>query len=379
MKNWKKRMLCLLCALLLTVQLCPVGGNTVLSGVCLIAVGDDLMEPKQETMPFWKDNRLYVPETVFRGIYRDSLGVFCAIGYDRSAAILYRYSDGKYITFEIETGKVYDGEGNTYPISAVEKNGYVFFPITQVTEFFDLTYSYTPTETVPLLRIKSDTTILNDQRFIDAARNLMRQYYNRYEKQVLANQTPNEDPDTPPVKTGQRIYLTFTVTDAPSAKILANTLFRRDMQATFLLTPEQMEQEAELLRTLVGMKHGIAICPDGESEEPLEQQLQRANTALWAAARSSTRVVWLDKDADVTQKELDELGYCRVNCRIDAENTPLTSSTRAEAVYKRIGAVSDDMVTVFLGEDQANTVGLGRLLTQLSEADSRVLAWRETL
>ena len=130
--------------------------------MCLIAVSDDLMEPKQETMPFWKENRLYVPETVFRGIYRDSLGVYCAIGYDRSTAILYRYSDGRYMTFEIETGKVYDGEGNAYPVGAIEKNGYIFFPITQVTEFFDLTYSYTPTDTVPLLRIKSESTILND-------------------------------------------------------------------------------------------------------------------------------------------------------------------------------------------------------------------------
>ena len=379
MKQWKKRILCLLCALLLTVQLCPIPGDAILSGVCLIAVGDDLMEPKQETMPFWKDNRLYVPETVFRGIYRDSLGVFCAIGYDRSTAILYRYSDGKYMTFEIETGKVYDGAGDTYPIAAVEKNGYIFFPVTQVTEFFDLTYSYTPTETVPLLRIKSDTTILNDQRFIDAASNLMRQYYTRYEKQVLSTQNPGGTTDTVPVKTGQKIYLVFTVTDAASAKALAGTLYRREMQATFLLSPEQMEQEQELLRALTGMKHAIAIAPDGQSDEPLEQQLERGNAALWAAARCTTHTVHLEKDAQVTQKDLESMGYCAVNCRIDAGKTPLSSSARVETVYKRISAVSDGVITVFLGDDSANSAGLARLLALLSEADSRVLAWRETL
>ena len=379
MKAWKKRILCLLCALLLTVQLCPVPTDAVLSGVCLIAVSDDLMEPKQETMPFWKENRLYVPETVFRGIYRDSLGVYCAIGYDRSTAILYRYSDGRYMTFEIETGKVYDGEGNAYPVGAIEKNGYIFFPITQVTEFFDLTYSYTPTDTVPLLRIKSESTILNDQRFIDAARNLMHQYYNRYEKQVLANQGSGGVTDTSPVKTGQKIYLVFTVTDAEATKTLANTLFRRGMQATFLLRPDQLEQEQPLLRALVGMKHAVAIAPDEESDEALAQQLARGNEALWAAARCTTRMVWLEKESEVTQKELGELGYCAVTCRIDAGGRPMSSSARAEAMYTRISALSDGTVTVFLGDDSANGVGLGPLLTRLGEADSRVLAWRETL
>ncbi len=379
MENWKKRVACLLCALLLTVQLCPIPGDAVLSGVYMIAVSDDLMEPEIETMPFWKDNRLYVPETVFRGIYGESLDVFCAIGHARSAAILYRNSNGKYLAFELKTGNVYDSDGKSYTVSAIEKNGYIFFPLLQVTEFFDLTYSNTPTDTVPLLRIKSDTTILDDQRFIDAARNLMRQYYNRYEKKVLANQESGEDPDTPPVKSGQRIHLVFTVTEAAQTKMLASTLFRRNMQATFLLTPEQMEQEPELLRTLVGMKHGIAICPDEGSEEPLEQQLGRGNTALWAAARSTTRIAHLSKDTDVTQKELEELGYCAVNCRIDASRSPLTSSARAESLYKRIGSISGDAVTIFLGEDDNNTVGLGKLLTQLSEAGTRVLAWWETL
>ena len=303
MKTQMKRILSLLCALFMVVQLCPLSANTVLSGVCLIAVGDDLMEPKQETMPFWKDNRLYVPETVFRGIYRESLGVFCAVGFDRKNATLYRYSDGKYMTFEMDTGAVYDNQGDAYPISAIEKNGYIFLPVTQVTEFFDLTYSYTPTDTVPLLRIKSDTTILNDQRFIDAARNLMRQYYNRYEKEVLASQ-PDSGRENPVVYKGQWVYPVLISTEPADTRLVASMLYRREMQATFLLTPAQMEAEPELLRSLVGMKQGIGILPNPDSDESLEQQLERANAALWAAARSTTRMVWPGEKPVWTREQL---------------------------------------------------------------------------
>jgi hypothetical protein len=90
-------------------------------------------------------------------------------------------------------------------------------------------------------------------------------------------------------------------------------------------------------------------------------------------------MVWPEEAFEVTQKELEELGYCAVTCRIDAGGRPMNSSARAEAMYKRISALSDGTITVFLGDDSANGAGLGRLLALLGEADSRVLAWRETL
>jgi len=378
MKSIGRKLSALLFALLLVVQLCPVPANTVLSGVYMISVDDDLMPPAQETMPFWSGGRLYVPSTVFQGIYRESLDVACAISFNRKTAVL--FNAGGALTFDLETGIVQDNRGNQYYISAVERNGTIFFPLDLATEFFGLTYSYLHTNVVPLIRIKSPSVGLSDVRFVDAAHKLMQQYYNEYEKLVTPVQPPPViEPDDPVVYTGQWVFLVFTVTDAESTRSLANILKRRDMQATFLLRPEQMEEEDELLRALAGMGHGIGILAEEENGEELAQSLEQANDLIWKAARCRTRMVWMGDGAGGFGEAAEQNGYCRMSCLLDYSSKPLTGVSRAKNLYTKLSGMDSQNLTVFLGNDHENTVGLNYFLNDLAAGDCRVLAWRETL
>jgi len=379
MKQRKKRILSLIFALLMAVQLCPISGHSVLSGVYLISVDDDLMPPRQNTMPFWEEGQLYVPYTAFQGIYSDSLGVVYTVTVDPDVVILYKVADGKtkVLTFGLSTGLVQDGEKNTYPMNAMVKNGVVFFPVGPVTEYFGLTYTYNITDIVPLIRIKSDDVVLTDSRFITIADSLMRQYYNRYEKEVGV--PDQETPGTQVTYTGQWIYPVFTVTSAESTAALAGVLQRREMQATFLMTPQQLEEERDLVRALVGMDQGIGILPDTDRAEEVPEQLRRGSAALWAAARSTTRMVWLGEELADAAESAEQLGYCPMECVLDAGNRPMTSEARAESLYTRLGAMDSRSLTLYLGEDSKNTAALGSLLTRLESGGCRVLAWRETL
>lgn len=379
MREKKYRVLSLLFALLLVVRLCPVSVDSVLSGVYLISVDDDLMPMRQNTMPFWEEGELYVPYTAFQGIYSDSLGVIYTVTVDPDVVILYKMIDGKarVLTFELSTGLVQDAEKNTYPMNARVKNGAVFFPVGPVTEYFGLTYTYNLTDTVPLIRIKSEGVVLTDSRFITIAGSLMRQYYSRYEKEVGV---PDEDgPNTPVAYTGQWIYPVFTVTDGESTAAISALLARREMQATFLMTPAQLEEEGDLVRMLVGMDQAIGILPDTENAEDVAHQLHRAGEAIWASARSTTRMVWLGEELAGAAETVKQLGYCPMNCVLDSGSRPMTSESRAESLYAKLGAMDSRSLTLFLGEDSKNTAALGSLLTKLEAGGCRVLAWRETL
>ena len=250
-KSPGKRLLSLLFCLLLTLQMVPGTADAVLSGVYFVAVNYDLMDLNQETMPFWSDGQLYVSHAAFSGSYGSSLGVSCSVNSARRVTVLYTLQNALF--FDTGAGSTYDNQGNTYTELAIEKNGYVFLPIRLVTSFFGLTYSYRQTETIPLIRIKTRTSVLSDDVFIDAAATLMRSRYKEYEESLTAAATPptvNTDPDdpAPTVYEGQRVYLVFRFTDRSSTLSLLSSLNRYQKQATFLMTPQQMEENHDLLR-----------------------------------------------------------------------------------------------------------------------------------
>ena len=246
MRSAGKRFASLLFCLLLALQLTPGTADAVLSGVYFVAVDYDLMPLSQETMPFWSDGQLYVSHTAFSGSYGSTLGISCSVNTARQVTVLFTLQNALF--FDTGTGTTYDNQGNTYTETAIERNGYVFLPIRLVTSFFGLTYSYRQTETVPLIRIKSRSAVLSDELFIDAAASLMRSRYREYEESLTAITTPpvtNTDPDdpAPTVYEGQRVYLIFRVTDRASTLSILSSLSRYEKQATFIMTPQQMEED----------------------------------------------------------------------------------------------------------------------------------------
>lgn len=368
-----RRLAALLLALLFLIQ--PLPAATGAGGEYLVAVNEEVLEMTAETMPFWSGGHLYVSNVIFSGSYRSLLGV----AYSRppnKPVVLYSLSAvGTALFFDLETGQSYDGQNNAYHLPAIQRGSYVFFPIDLVASVLGLTYSYTPASPVPLIRIKSASVKLADDAvFLDAAAGRMRDRYNEYIRSLPAEQTP----DTPaaPAYTGQRVYLILTGEDEASVRSAVDILSRQEAQATFLLTPEQLEDSGDLIRALAATEQGIGLLLRGGEEAA--DQAERGNDLLWQAARLRTRLVWLEGEQSAAPA-LRAAGYCLMDSRMDVSGRPLTGAGRAQALYQQLAASNSRDQTVFLGGTQENLMGLGSLLSSLRGAQCRVIAYRETL
>ena len=179
-----KRFLCLLLVLLMVFSLTP-SETRAETTVYFTAVNDQLLpDLSDETMPFWSGGRLYIPSTVITGT---DLGLFYSRSRDKSTAVVYR--QGSALTFNFAAGTVADQNDRQYSGPAIVRSDVVFLPLDLLTQFFSLDYSYTRVTYGYLVRVKSDTVVLSDAKFIDAAAMSMEQRYNEYMKHAL-EQTP---------------------------------------------------------------------------------------------------------------------------------------------------------------------------------------------
>ena len=375
-----RRLSALVFALLLTVQLMSPPARGVLSGVYFTAVNDDLLELDTDTMPFWSGGQLYVSSVVFTGTYASALGVSFSPGINNDLAVLYSIrSTRTALFFDLGSRVTYDNRDTYYTQTALERNGQVFFPLELVTSFFDLDYSYTYTDPVPLLRIKSSTVRLSDEMFIDAATESMNRFYAAYEKAMTPQEPEEPDTSTPVVYTGHWIYPIFTVTDGEASRSLLSTLRGWDGRVTFLFSLEQIQADGDLVRMVVGQGHAIGLTAEGTGSGNILAQLEEANDALWQTARIRTRLVWLEDTQGGALSAVRGGGYCVMDARLDYHNAPLTSSARADTIFSYINSLSTRQLTIYFGRDTRNTAGLGSLLSRLEEGQCRVLAYRETL
>ena len=241
-----KRFLCLLLVLLMVFSLTP-SETRAETTVYFTAVNDQLLpDLSDETMPFWSGGRLYVPSTVITGT---DLGLFYSRSRDKSTAVVYR--QGSALTFNFAAGTVADQNDRQYSGPAIVRSDVVFLPLDLLTQFFSLDYSYTRVTYGYLVRVKSDTVVLSDAKFIDAAAMSMEQRYNEYMKTHSesndSGNTPNQNTD------GDRdlVCLALRVTDEESANALLDTLTSNNATATFLFSEEQLSSLGDLLRRIV--------------------------------------------------------------------------------------------------------------------------------
>ena len=214
-----KRFLCLLLVLLMAFSLTP-SETRAETTVYFTAVNDQLLpDLSDETMPFWSGGRLYVPSTVITGT---DLGLFYSRSRDKSTAVVYR--QGSALTFNFAAGTVADQNDRQYSGPAIVRSDVVFLPLDLLTQFFSLDYSYTRVTYGYLVRVKSDTVVLSDAKFIDAAAMSMEQRYNEYMKTHSESNDPGNTPDQNTDGDRDLVCLALRVTDEESANALLDTL-----------------------------------------------------------------------------------------------------------------------------------------------------------
>lgn len=140
-----------------------------------------------------------------------------------------------------------------------------------------MTYGY-------LVRLKNDTVVLSDAKFIDAAAMSMEQRYNDYMKTHNGSNSADTPPDSDTDNDRNLVCLTLRVTDENVSNALLDTLVKENAKATFLFSEEQLSSFGDLLRRIVisGSAAALYIDASGGSARTLSA-IERANNALWTA------------------------------------------------------------------------------------------------
>ena len=375
-----KRFFAALLAFILMFTLVRQEGTAVLEDVYFTAVNDKLMPLNAETMPFWSNNTLYVCYTAFD---KTDLDVQYIRNYSMGLAVLYTSKNGLY--FDLAGRTVYDKNDVYYNGSAIEKNGYVFFPLDLVCRYFGLSWSQNDTATVPLIRIKSDTVVLDDRSFISAAATMMTSRYAEYEKIVNASkqedEKPPKEPDKDPVVSpppiyaadGQKLYLILSGRTEEAVRGAMDVM--GDRGATFLLTVQQMEN-GDLVRALLGNGHSIALLVRSGTEGEILSELQRARELVWMASCSLLQLVWYEGEGSVTLL-FEEQGCVNITAQLDRRTAATHSTKEVDTLMRLIGRHQEDL-SIYLGNDEKYMDGLSTLLDRLDQAQYRLCAWRLT-
>lgn len=353
-----KRFFCALLAFLLLFSLTFETGYAAPT-VCFTSVNDQLLpELSDATMPFWSNGQLYVPYTAISGT---DLGVYYSRSRDKKTAVVYR--QGNALTFDLSTGAVADQNGTAYGTPALVRGDVVFLPVELLASFFSLDYSYTRVTYGYLVRLKNDSVVLSDAKFIDAASSGMEQRYNEYLKTHGSDNEANNAPYSSADDSFERAYLAVSVTDTSLCSSLLDALESANGKATFLFSEKTITSSGDLLRRLLIGGSAVALEVDASAgASHALSSIERANDALWAACNAKTRLVFLSGATEATLLAVERAGYCPIVFDLDySENAPgayqmgSTIATRA-----RSGGCA-----AYLGEDSAISENWNALLTRL--------------
>ena len=365
-----KRFLCLLLVLLMVFSLTP-SETRAETTVYFTAVNDQLLpDLSDETMPFWSGGRLYVPSTVITGT---DLGLFYSRSRDKSTAVVYR--QGSALTFNFAVGTVADQNDRQYSGPAIVRSDVVFLPLDLLTQFFSLDYSYTRVTYGYLVRVKSDTVVLSDAKFIDAAAMSMEQRYNEYMKTHSDSNDPGNTPDQNTDGDRDLVCLALRVTDEESANVLLDTLASDNATATFLFSEEQLSSLGDLLRRVVisGNAAALRIDASGGSSRTVSA-IERANNALWAACNEKARLVALYGASDKTLRAVRAAGYCPIDFDLDYSGGLPTAAQAASSIARQ--ARSGGCIA-YLGADTAVQADWSMLLSRLRSSSRLITALNE--
>ena len=370
----KKRLLALMLCLVLAAGLAvPVARAE--DNVFFTAMGESILPLTDETMPFLSGSNIYIPVSIFTGTVRKNLDISSTYNKTQKLVILYRGSQSLWFDLGKDYGR--DNEDNIYYPGAIVKGEEVFVSASLVARFFDLSYSITEVPHGYMVWFRKAGYPLSDIRFADAASYSMESRYADYLKTKAAQQVeqpPQEPLPQDPEMDGKSIYLGLSASLNLTSTL--DTLENAAVQGAVFFRPEEMAEAGGLLRRCAVKGHSIGILADASLEEPVTEQVLRANRALEEATCGRTRLVRLENPTEQSVEALQEAGYCVVRFDLDRSQSGLRSAAQAENLVTTLSKRSGS-ARVWLGES-LSSVGLRTFLRQVKEADGRCRALTET-
>ncbi len=312
----KKTLACLLCALLILVSLVPSAAGV--GTMYFMSVNDKVLEYSPDTMPFIYEGTVYVPYTMFLSEFNGGikLGVFYGWDSTRSCLSLYSQEQPIPLTFDIGAGTAYTKD-ETFSFRAIMRNSMVFLPARAVCNYFDLTYSYLPTDYGGyLIRVKGEYEVdyyLTDRIILSSGKDRFREQKKEFDRsQVAATPTPAPTPTPTPAPPAahQQVKVSFAFRcdsgDGPQA--LLDSLTWYGTKSIFFFRPEDLAQWDDEIRALLARGHRAGIIVDGADAAACEAQAAEGNRLLSHIARTRTDFLLVD-GPDKLRKELEENGW----------------------------------------------------------------------
>lgn len=311
----RKKILAVFIVVAMLITLLPTA--TANTTIYFTAINDNMLPLLDGAMPAWIDGQLYVPYTVFD---KDGSGTDMGTNasYSQPFAIVTVYSVSNSLVFDLTSGQCKDQKtGTAYPYKAMYRNGTVYLPVAGVCNFFGLTYTYQKIEYGYLLRLKGANVVLSDVRFIDAAGNMLKTMYNEYQQDMSTPQVmvpeeeflPEEVPEEEIEEEEEEIPETELILGIDMVDYnvkLPEQLSRAGIFAIFFFSPEQLESQGNLLRSLLGQGHFIGLEVTGETLEEVKAQLELGNDYLKQQALTSTQII---VTGNQWKQDLSEEGY----------------------------------------------------------------------
>ncbi|MCI8479049.1 MAG: hypothetical protein HFE97_12085 [Oscillospiraceae bacterium] len=424
----KKRVVAALCVLAFCLSLLPALAAGSQTEVIHLAVNDHFFDREfnLSTMPVSIGNVIYVPYMVFDS---SAAGVDFHISYSQSRGggeyTLTLYSLQGRLTFDLVRGTAVGESGEQLNMSAILRNGRPFIPIQAVCTYFNrlagetvIQYVYTSTDYGSLVRLRNGDAVLSDSAFKSSAMGSMRIRYERYLQSLIptpaASPSPSPSPANPTVPTTAvtplptpappsppsvppavvtaaipsptqtepaetpepdekelQVYLAFRCGMDSRVEQLLSILSNRGITALFLFEPEQLAEQADQVRQVVGGGHSLGLIVSGNDPETLLAALDAGNAQLERLAWTRTRIAMVSGGRQRTINQLTEQGW---HCWQD--NLSPTSSPSNTLPARILNALDrqQTVARITLDGGSATLSALPRILSQLLEEKCRILA-----
>lgn len=389
--GWKKRLMVLACAAVLVLGpalMSTARADTV--EIYQVAENDVLVELPVSAMPAWIGGVLYVPCTVFDpSVTRVSLGVSYGQVRGENGANLMLYSLSATLTFDLNAGTCVDRAGEPQDMRAVSRNGQTFVPLKAVCNYFDLRYSYIPTNYGTLIRITNGQEWLSNSDFIQYGERGLRDCYNNYMKQLnpstpqpsaQATPTPTNTQTTveEPTRSTLTVYLSVLCSGSGGLDTILDELDRQGIRVLFLFRPEDLAGQEEQLRRIVGSGHTVGLSVSGGTQAEVKEELKTGSALLEQMARIKPHIVYLETAGQDVTTALEKDGWAVWTPQVDQTGDARTASTRTNALMSALDSRKVS-VRVMLDDSTVSADVISRLLPQMEREDYRVRLPVETL
>lgn len=350
MKRWTRAALAaaLCAALLLSGLMLPGLGSA--SSVYLMAANDQVVEMTAENMPMMVNGTLYVPYTLLSSRSNGGVNLRLNAVYSASRRTMLVSSGQQGVTFDTQANTAYDIQGNELSVRAVVRNGMAFLPVDWLCSYFGVIgYSVIWTRYGTLVRITNSYAVLSDEDFVDAAKGKLAENLRSYQESIAPSATPTPTPaprptptstpaPTPPVvqtsvppvasappevqpsqapqpspepseEPEEGAELTLALRWGEQGEQAARLLEERGLRALFLLTGEELREQDDAVRRLVGAGHSVGLVLTGTDGEECLDQAREGRKLLAGVARCGTVVACADGADQAGRDALREAGY----------------------------------------------------------------------